>query len=280
MFNKVIIIKEILPYLSKGKVGAPQRISRLEIVSAILYRLKTGCQWRQLPVKQFISQENVKWTSIYYHFNKWSKDGSWQKVWEHVLRKNRRHLDLSLVNLDGSHSRAMRGGEKVGYQGRKKYNSTNMLYLIDQQGVILFCSNPISGEHHDSHEIETRFQEIEKMAQNTGIELDGLFLNADPAFDCEKFRSYLESKNIIANIYFNDRNTKKNNDIDIYFDEVLYEKRIKCEHPFAWMDALKGLLNRYETLASNWLSMNLMGMIHVFFMRNKSIYGNSLILNN
>jgi len=30
------------------------------------------------------------------------------------------------------------------------------------------------------------------------------------------------------------------------------------------MDGFKGLLIRYETLASTWLAMNLMGMIHLF----------------
>ncbi|MFT4565791.1 MAG: hypothetical protein ACI9FN_000744 [Saprospiraceae bacterium] len=44
-------------------------------------------------------------------------------------------LDMSLVNLDGSHTPAKRRGEAVGYQGRKKAKTSNMLILTDKQGV-------------------------------------------------------------------------------------------------------------------------------------------------
>lgn len=33
----------------------------LEVVSAILYRLKTGCQWRQLLVKQIFIKKGLMW---------------------------------------------------------------------------------------------------------------------------------------------------------------------------------------------------------------------------
>jgi len=153
---------------------------------------------------------------------------------------------------------------EVGYQGRKKYNSTNMLFIIDNQGVILFCSNPISGEHNDLYEIEKYFKQILEMAKKAGIDMDGLFMNADGGFDSKSFREFLEGKNIEANIAINKRR-KQDFDSDDYFDEQLYKRRIFCEHPFAWMDAFKALLVRYEKLSSNWFSMNLMGMMHIFF---------------
>ena len=44
------------------------------MVLAIFYRLKTGCQWRQLPMKEFFDDTAFSWNSVYYHFNRWSKD--------------------------------------------------------------------------------------------------------------------------------------------------------------------------------------------------------------
>jgi transposase len=73
----------------------------------------------------------------------------------------------------------------------------------------------------------------------------------------------LEEKDIHANIAFNPRKAGIT-ERDEYFDEQLYQRRAFCEHTFAWMDGFKGLLIRYETLASTWLAMNLMGMIHLF----------------
>ena len=113
---------------------------------------------------------------------------------------------MSCVNLDGSHTRAFRGGQSVGYNGRKGHKSTNMLFLIDSQGVILFCSLPISGEHHDLFEVRDRFGEIVDMAKECGIELRYLFMNADAGFDGKVFRGYLEALFIEANIDFNKRN--------------------------------------------------------------------------
>ncbi len=53
------------------------------MVAAILYRLKTGCQWRELPIKQFFLEKKYSWQSVYFHFQKWSKDGSWEKSMDH-----------------------------------------------------------------------------------------------------------------------------------------------------------------------------------------------------
>lgn len=102
ILSKDMIEKWILPYLSLGKRGFKTRVAVIEIVECILYRLKTGCQWRQLPVKQFFSDEELKWGAVFYYFNKWSKAGCWKEIWINLLRSNLGQLDLSSAELDGS----------------------------------------------------------------------------------------------------------------------------------------------------------------------------------
>jgi transposase len=275
MLEDKIIINEIIPYLSIGKVGADLEIPLLSIVKCIFYKLKTGCQWRELPLKQFVERVGTTWNAIYYHFNKWSKDKSWQKAYQNIIEKYRCYLDLSCVSLDGSQTKAFRGGESVGYNGRKKYNATNILFLVDNQGVILFCSQPISGNHNDLFEIKSHFETIRKMANDSKVELEYIFLNADAGFDSQEFRDYLEGHFINANIAFNKRNGQVT-ERDDYFDDVLYKKRSMCEHPFAWMDAYKALLIRYEKLNTTWLSMNIMGMMHIALRK----FSNHIIKNH
>jgi transposase len=272
MLDTNLIIIEVLPYLSMGKVGKEAEIDLLSIVKAIFYRLKTGCQWRLLPVKQFIDRADTTWNAVYYYYNKWCKDGSWQNVWQHILGKYKTLLDMSCIHLDGSHTRARQGGEAVGYNGRKGYKSTNLLFLVDNRGIIIGCCQPISGEHHDLFEIQEHFDEIVKMTSASDLNLNYLFLNADAGFDDQTFRQYLESLFIEANIDFNKRNGS-NTDREEHFDEELYKNRSTCEHPFAWMDAYKGLLVRYEKLSVTWFSMNIMGMIHLL-LRKKHIRKN------
>lgn len=71
-----------------------------------------------------------------------SKAGCWTKIWVNILKENLKHLDLSSIELDGSHTPAKNGGNAVGYQGRKASNTTNSLFMSDNQGVMLSMSTP------------------------------------------------------------------------------------------------------------------------------------------
>lgn len=119
ILNKIKIKKYILPYLSKAKRGT--RLSEdkgAKIMMAIFHRLKTGCQWRELPTEKYF-KDNYSYKSVFYHFSKWCKDGSWAKMWVELLQAYRHYLDLSNIQIDGSHTRANRGGERVRFQLRK-----------------------------------------------------------------------------------------------------------------------------------------------------------------
>ena len=73
-----------------------------------------------------IFREKYSWQSVYYHFQKWSKNGSWESVWNSIQKKHKHLLDLSSIQLDGTHTPAKRGGESVAYQGQKKSKTTNI----------------------------------------------------------------------------------------------------------------------------------------------------------
>ena len=143
MYNK----KEICPYLSFGNSMDNTKVPLYQVVEAVLYRLKTGCQWRQLPMRQFF-RINYSWKSVFYHFQKWCKDGSWQKVWQKLLGKYRHLLDMSSIQLDGTHTPTKRGGQGVAYQGRKKSKTSNLLIIADNKGIPLCCSEPMAGSIH------------------------------------------------------------------------------------------------------------------------------------
>ena len=68
----------ILPQLSHKVGHNRQKISYQFIFNMILYVLKSGCSWRTLkPDNQLVT-----WQNIYYHYAKWSKDGSFEKLFE------------------------------------------------------------------------------------------------------------------------------------------------------------------------------------------------------
>ena len=253
---KDIIRTWILPHLSTGTRGPDPKVDLLEVVECILYKLKTGCQWRLLPIKQFFACEALTWSGVYYHFNEWRKDGSWKKLWVTLLRLHKSRLDLSSMQLDGSHTRTHNGGAAIGYQGRKAARTTNLLFLADNQGQPLACATPQAGNHHDLFDIEALFDELCDLVQEAQIRLDGLFLNADSGFDAKVLREACFRRDIEANIAHNPRSAPSAAAADHYFDAELYRQRTAIERTNAWLDSFKTLLVRYETNVQNWLAFH------------------------
>jgi len=272
VLDKDTIEMEILPYIPRTKRGFPPTVPLVEIVNAILYKLKTGVQWHQLPVNALFEQNILTWNSVYYHYRKWCLSEVLKDCWIQFLKAQKQELDLSSVDLDGSHTPAIRGGIAVEYQGRKKRKTTNALYLTDRQGIPLAMSEPVAGNHNDLHEIEVQFEVVTATLKQADISLDGLFLNADAGFDSKNFRESCSKKEIHANICFNKRNG--NTDRNEYFDQDLYNERYAVELTNAWMDSYRSLLNRYDTTTESWKGLNYLAFIVIAikkFIKRKNI---------
>lgn len=254
--SKKSINQKLVPHLSKGKRGPKCKVGLWRIVRAILKRLKTGMQWRELPMRELFGRHTISWKTVFYYFSKWSKDGSWYRLWTALLEISKSILDMSSVSLDGSHTRVKRGGEAVGYQGRKKAKTTNMLFLTDKQGIPLACGDPVAGNHNDLFEIEKSMSKIIKTLVDSQILYEGLFMNADAGFDSQNLRRLCEELDIIANFDINKRNLKNLDQNDYYFDNQLYKERFAVERTNAWLDGFKNLIIRYETNAKHWLGLH------------------------
>ena len=65
-------IKFLIP---KAKTGGRRRTTDTrQILNAVFYLLRTGCQWRMLP-KDF-----PKWTTVYYYYKSWTQEGVWTNI--------------------------------------------------------------------------------------------------------------------------------------------------------------------------------------------------------
>ena len=254
VLSKDIIEMEIVPNIPLQKRGFATTVPLAEIINSILYKLKTGVQWEYLPVESLFSEKVLKYQSVYYHYRKWCKAAVWKHCWIQLLSKYKSKLDLSSGDLDGSHTPALKGGQQVGYQGRKKRKTTNAIYLTDRQGLPLAMSEPVAGNHNDLYDIEVQFEEITATLDQADIAIDGLFINADAGFDAQKLRDQCDAKGIMANIAQNKRNGDGND--DHYFDELLYEQRYAIERTNAWMDSFRSLLNRFDTTIDSWKGFN------------------------
>ena len=129
------------------------------------------------------------------------------------------------------------------------------MFLTDKQGIPLAMSIPVAGQHHDLFEIEQQFSKMLSDLQESTINTEGIFMNADAGFDSKAFRNQCKAHEIIPNIDFNKRNSKNTDDRDL-LDDKLYKERFSVERTNAWIDAFKTLLVRFETTVRNWQSFH------------------------
>jgi transposase len=259
VLSKDIIENEIIPHLPVAKRGFKTKSSLVELVNCILYKLKTGVQWAYLPVKQLFSEYVLHYKTVFNRYRQWCKSGSWEHCWIMILSKYKSLLDLSSCDIDGSHTKAIKGGEEVGYQKRKKSKTTNAIYLTDRQGIPIAMSIPVSGNHNDLFEIEKSIEQMSTTLELSGIPIEGLFVNADAGFYSKSMFDILDSKEIIPNIAENRRNGSIYE--DRLFDPDLYQERYSVERTNAWMDAFRSLLNRFDIKLSSWVGFNYISFI-------------------
>jgi len=128
--------KIIIPYLAQGPgPGRKRTVNLREIVNAIFYRVRTGCQWRMLP-KDF-----PDWRHIWYYYKKWTDDGTWEALNDALRRTLRQMLgkepDPSLGIIDSQSVKATEAGGERGYDGGKHINGRKRHILADTLGLLI-----------------------------------------------------------------------------------------------------------------------------------------------
>lgn len=242
--------QHIRPFISVAKRGFESKIALYKVFNYVLKKLYTGCQWKELAIEpdpDDPEKKEISWHAVYYHYRKWSRDGSLEKVWRGSIMTIAADLNLSELNLDGSHTIAKKGGESVAYQGRKKAKTTNILPISDGHGFMIATTGLIAGNHNDAYNLKAHLQAAFKSMQRLGLDFQGAFFNADKAFDTKAARKTCFNHGLIPNMDENKRNrqTPKRGRKRLFNAEV-YKHRFVAERSFAWIDKFKALLIRFD----------------------------------
>ena len=78
------ILEPLLPPAKRG--GRPRTVAMRQVLNAIFYVLKSGCQWDMLP-RDFPPKGTV-----YHYYNTWRKDGTWQRINQALREQLRQQL--------------------------------------------------------------------------------------------------------------------------------------------------------------------------------------------
>ena len=205
------------------------------VINAILYLLRTGCQWRYLP------KDYPNYNSVYYHYHKWCWDGTWEAVntvlRERVRQEAGRQAQPSLAIIDSQSVKTTEVGGVHGFDGAKKVNGRKRHILVDTMGnllkVLAHAAN--IGERTGAEQLllevpEKLWSRLEKIL-------------ADGGYEGADFQAWVQ-QTFEVELEISLRPTGKKG-------FVLVPIRWVVERTFAWLGRYRRLSKDYERLTEN-----------------------------
>ena len=142
-------------------------------------------------------------------------------------------------------------GEEVGYQGRKKAKTSNMLPVPDGNGSSIATTGVLAGNHNDSSMLEQKLKQVLTDLQRCGLDYQDAVFTLDSSFDTRAARKLLWNRGVKPNSAENKRNRKTiKRGRKRHFNPAVYKHRFVSERTFARIDKFKTLLIRFERKAA------------------------------
>jgi len=243
---------QVIKYLLDD--GRKRKYSMFNVMNAILYITKSGCQWRMLP------NDYPPWKSVYYYFHKWRNNGLLSKVNDYLVRdiraKSGRNPEPSVGIVDSQTAKAsnMCQGD-IGYDGGKKIKGRKRHIIVDTLGLLL-SAVVHSANIHDSQGVSDVFWRL-KAKYFDSIKK----IIADGGYQGEPLAVWMKRVfNWTLEIMLRNESSKF---------EVL-PKRWIVERTFSWISFQRRMSKDYERSTDSGLAFIHLSMIRIMLNRYKN----------
>jgi putative transposase len=239
------------PFLPKPKrTGRPPANLR-EVLDAILYLVRSGCQWRLLP------HDFPPWSTVHTWYRRWRLDGTWERINEALRQQVRsaagRHPSPRSSAADSQSVKTTPQGGTKGFDNGKKVHGRKRHIWVDSLGLLLAVL--VTGaDVHDSRagcELFHRrlWEELPRLeVVYTDTHYTAHYLDEE-VFSYAPFRRVVVSRPEGSEGF------------------VKLPQRWVVERTFAWLYRSRRLSKDYERLPASSEAMIQVGMIHLMLRR-------------
>jgi putative transposase len=125
----------IEPHLPVHPGGRPRKTNLRDALDAILYLLRTGCQWRYLP-KDFPPK-----STVWRYFDEWNRGGTLDQIHDllrtRVRTQEKPYHPRTTASVDSQSVDTTSGGEQRGRDNAKNVDGRKRHIVVDSMGLLL-----------------------------------------------------------------------------------------------------------------------------------------------
>ena len=126
------LIERLIPVYPGGR---PRKTSMRDVLDAILYVLRTGCQWRYLP-KDFPPR-----STVWGYFDEWRHNGTLEAIHDalrdRVRRQEKPGQPRRTASIDSQSVDTSSGGAAIGRDNAKNVDGRKRHIVVDSLGLLL-----------------------------------------------------------------------------------------------------------------------------------------------